>query len=440
MKFWNRNVCGVLFCWGSVWLACLSAGGIGLKQIVQAEERPAVAEEPPAAIVLEPGDNPPPFVQLSPNEPAIPWSPRQVGEFHLIDQNDEPVTRETLLGEQWIANFIFTRCTYQCPATSRKIMTLNQELRKFPVRFVTITVDPEHDTVAIMKEFASIWKAEAPRWRFCTGKPDDVMQLIRNGFKVPAWENVGTARLPGMEFAHSNHLIHVDANGVILGRYDSGVDAELVTLRRVVQGDIATPLKYQPASLDAVAALEHRKQEIVAKKKAAHEQGEEDPLAKLPGWARRLPMTNAMLNSLATLLLLQGYVAVKLGRIQAHQRMMWMAFFVSVAFLGSYLTYHYALHHFAGVRGKPFHGTGLIVPIYYGILISHVVLAAIVPLLAIVTIRTGRRAWPKGISPAQAAKLVQERQIHKRWAWITFPIWLYVSVTGVIIYWMLYQM
>jgi len=411
-------------------MACLAV--VWLVAIVRADDAPK-------AIILEPGENLPPFVQLSPQEAPIPWTVAHVGEFHLVDQNGEPVTRESLLGEQWVANFIFARCTYQCPATSRKIMELNREVRDVPVRFVTITVDPEHDTPAIMKEFASIWKAESPRWRFCTGEPEEVMQLIRSGFKVAAWENVGTMRLPGMEFAHSNHLIHVDAKGLILGRYDSGVDSELVTLRRVLKGDIKTPLKYQPATLDAVAALEARKLEAIGLRKAAREELV-DPLEKLPEWARRLPGTNALLNALATILLLQGFLAVKMGRIWLHKRMMLMAFFVSIVFLASYLTYHYALHHFAEVRGKPFEGTGFIRPIYFTILVSHVVLAAAVPFLALITIWTGQKAYPDGLLPSEAAKLVNERRVHKSWAWITFPIWLYVSVTGVMIYWMLYRM
>lgn len=445
----NLNACSRLrhdqTLWSFLGLTCLAICLAELHTAASVRAADVAAEiatseaEPPAAIVLEPGENPPPFVQLSPSEAPVPWTVEHVGEFHLVDQDGAQVTRETLLGEPWIANFIFTRCTYQCPATSRKIMELNQELRNVPVRFVTITVDPQHDTVAIMREFASIWKAQAPRWRFVTGDPDEVMQLIRKGFKVAAWENVGTERLPGMEFAHSNHLIHVDATGRILGRYDSGVDAELITLRRVVKGEIQTPMKYRPATLDAVAVLEARRK-AASRKPASPTNAEPDPLEKLPDWAQRLPATNAMLNMLAALLLLQGFAAIKLGRVQLHKRLMLMAFFVSVAFLGCYLTYHYALHEYAGIRGKPYSGTGLLRSIYYGILISHVALAATVPILAIITIRSGLRAFPHGISSAEFAQRISERRKHKRWAWVTFPIWLYVSVTGVIIYWMLYRL
>ncbi len=391
--------------WGLVLILCLCFPMLGYSQ---------EGSEAPAAIVLEPGETPPPFVQLSPNEPPVIWDAQQVGEFHLVDQDGNPVTRESLLGQPWVANFIFARCVTHCPLTCRKIMDLNEELRKVPVRFVTITVDPEHDTPEFMKEFAETWKADPKRWLFCTGKPDDVWNLIRHGFKDSAWENVGTAKRPGMEFAHSNHLIHVDKNGIIQGRYDGGVDFELVALKQVLQGKTTTPRRYRPAV--------------------------KDPLDNLPGWAKRLPLTNASLNGLATLLLISGFLAVKAGAFRLHKRLMLSAFFVSILFLGCYLTYHYALHEYAGVRGKPFPYEGSIRTVYFAILISHVVLAAIVPILAIITIRNGLKAYPNGTSPEQFKELVKERRTHHRWAKFTFPIWLYVSVTGVVIYYMLYRM
>jgi uncharacterized membrane protein YozB (DUF420 family) len=103
---------------------------------------------------------------------------------------------------------------------------------------------------------------------------------------------------------------------------------------------------------------------------------------------------------------------------------MLFAFGTSVAFLGCYLTYHFALSHYTGTHGKPFEGTGGARMVYYTILISHVILAAAVPMLALLTISRGlKEQWPA----------------HRRIARITFPIWLYVSVTGVIIYGMLYH-
>ncbi len=133
-----------------------------------------------------------------------------------------------------------------------------------------------------------------------------------------------------------------------------------------------------------------------------------------------LPAVNASLNAIATVLLLAGYYFIRQRKRLEHRRMMISAFWVSAAFLVSYLTYH-------GLRGgvaTPFGGVGVIRPIYFGMLISHVVLAAVVPVLAIITLRRG---------------LSSRFDPHKRIARWTFPIWLYVSVTGVLVYFMLYQ-
>ena len=135
-----------------------------------------------------------------------------------------------------------------------------------------------------------------------------------------------------------------------------------------------------------------------------------------------LPAVNATLNSIATILLLIGYWQIRTKRSQwkLHRTTMIAAFSVSVLFLISYLTYH-------GLRGgmsTPFGGEGAIRIVYYVILVTHVILAAIVPVLAIITMRRG---------------LALKFDPHRRIARWTFPIWLYVSVTGVIVYFMLYQ-
>ena len=144
----------------------------------------------------------------------------------------------------------------------------------------------------------------------------------------------------------------------------------------------------------------------------------------MPGWVATLPMINAGLNGLATVLLLTGFVLIKRGRREAHARLMVLAFGTSIVFLACYLTYHFALHHFTGESGKKFGGTGVIRPIYFMILISHVLLAMTVPVLASMTIwRAWRQNWVG----------------HRRLARVTFPIWVYVSVTGVIIYALLYH-
>ncbi|NIP86608.1 MAG: DUF420 domain-containing protein [Planctomycetales bacterium] len=138
--------------------------------------------------------------------------------------------------------------------------------------------------------------------------------------------------------------------------------------------------------------------------------------------AVNFPLINASLNLAATLLLVSGWVLIKRGRQQAHKRVMIAAFAASILFLLSYLAYHVWP---VGAAATPFRGQGPVRLVYYTILITHIVLAMAVPVLAVITIWLG---------------LADRRAAHRRWARWTFPIWLYVSITGVLIYLLLYQL
>lgn len=135
--------------------------------------------------------------------------------------------------------------------------------------------------------------------------------------------------------------------------------------------------------------------------------------------ARDLPTVNALLNAASAVLLGWGYWLIRRRKIQAHRRVMLSAFLVSCAFLVSYLAYHYQV---GSVR---FQKTGAIRSVYLAILATHTVLAAAVPPLAIITLRRGL-----------SARYDRHRRI-ARW---TLPVWMYVSVTGVVVYLMLYRM
>jgi uncharacterized membrane protein YozB (DUF420 family) len=131
-----------------------------------------------------------------------------------------------------------------------------------------------------------------------------------------------------------------------------------------------------------------------------------------------LPHLNACLNGTSALLLFSGYAFIRNRNVNAHRTCQVSALIVSILFLASYLTYHY--HHGA----TRFQGTGLVRPIYFTILTTHTILAiVIVPLVAITFYRAFRKDFMR----------------HRRIARITLPIWLYVSITGVIVYLMLYQ-
>ena len=132
-----------------------------------------------------------------------------------------------------------------------------------------------------------------------------------------------------------------------------------------------------------------------------------------------LPTLNALLNSLSALLLTSGFLLIRRGRRDAHRACMLAAFATSTAFLISYLVYH------ANVGSVAFTGQGSIRVVYFAVLISHVVLAALILPLALVTLYRA---------------LGGEFERHRRIARWTLPVWLYVSVTGVIVYLMLYRL
>lgn len=132
-----------------------------------------------------------------------------------------------------------------------------------------------------------------------------------------------------------------------------------------------------------------------------------------------LPALNATLNGTAALFLIIGYVLIRQGKRTMHKRCMLAALTASALFLISYVIYHW------NAGSRPFPGTGAIAVVYFTILMTHVVLAVAVLPLALTT--TARGLW-------------SQYDRHKRIARWTLPIWLYVSVTGVVIYLMLYQM
>ncbi len=132
-----------------------------------------------------------------------------------------------------------------------------------------------------------------------------------------------------------------------------------------------------------------------------------------------LATTNAVLNCISTVLLVAGWIAIRRGNWRAHRAAMMAAFLVSTVFLCCYLAYHWVVGH------VPFPGQGGVRTLYFLILITHIVLAAVVPVLAIRMFFLAFRG---------------RLDAHRRLGRIALPIWLYVSVTGVVIYVMLYHL
>jgi len=131
-----------------------------------------------------------------------------------------------------------------------------------------------------------------------------------------------------------------------------------------------------------------------------------------------LASVNAVLNSLSAVFLVLGFIFIRNKQVSRHKACMLAAFSASTLFLASYILYHYQ------VGSVPFGGTGWVRPAYFTLLLSHIVLAAAIVPMALVT-----------LARALKGNFRQHRRI-ARW---TFPVWLYVSVTGVMVYWMLYH-
>lgn len=417
---------------------------------------------------------------LQPQESSVKigFPARELPDFEFPECMGGTVSRDSLKGHPWIASFVFTRCATTCPMITKEVMELHRRVAESSpdVRFVTFSVDSSYDTADVLKRYAEIYSADHKRWKFLTGDELAIHDLIRRGFTLYVKPNLGEERKPGFEVAHSNRVVLINADSIPVATFLATRPEDMVKLRRILEGRDPFPqpgpaLSLTISSGQAAPAepaqpelnLELRKAEPETPSSSPQSQSlvpedEQDGASKesaaanpataaaagmgdsapppgtesanlridqlLPAWAARLPAWNALLNGFSTVLLLAGYVSIRGGHRVRHRNFMIAAFGVSVVFLASYLTYHYALGEYTGERGRKFVGSATASIVYKSILVPHVILAVFVPVLALrVFYHAFHERWEQ----------------HRRLARITFPVWLFVSVTGVIIYWMLYQ-
>jgi uncharacterized membrane protein YozB (DUF420 family)/cytochrome oxidase Cu insertion factor (SCO1/SenC/PrrC family) len=301
-----------------------------------------------------------------------------VEDFALRERGGHTVRRDDLLGKVWIASFFFTCCTGDCGKTSAAMAQLQHDLAKYPdVRLVSFSVFAEHDTADVLSQYAKDRRADADRWLFITGDDAErVRDLIQQSFKQTAVKG-SEGRGLGNAVDHSFNLVVVDHRGRIRG-YIDGRD------------------------LENLPRLERRVWDLVQ--------------------AKYLPAFNALLNGTCAVLLILGFLLIRGRFILLHKVCMLAALAVSAIFLASYLYYHFAVLH-----GEPtrFSGEGWTRPVYFGVLLSHTILAVVIAPLALTITYLGLR---------------NRLSRHVRMARWTLPLWLYVSVTGVIVYWMLYRL
>lgn len=141
--------------------------------------------------------------------------------FTLQDSRGSDFSSAELSGKVWVANFIFTRCTGPCSTQSAHIAKLARQYRRDDdVRFMSISVDPEHDTPEVLADYADTFKADTSRWHFLHGSKEQVVSLLNEGFRL------GSLDEPRY---HSTRFVAVDRSGKIRGYYD-GTDAKMVRL------------------------------------------------------------------------------------------------------------------------------------------------------------------------------------------------------------------
>ncbi len=325
-----------------------------------------------------------------------------LGTFQLVERSGRPVTERDLADRVCIVSFIFTRCQLSCPRISSIMKSLQEKLEGSSVLLVSLSVDPEHDTPRVLDEYARRYGAFPDRWWFLTGPRAVIYDLIQRRFKLSVMPNPSPAPDSGAEaIAHSDRLALVE-HGRVVGLFDSN----------------------DPSALEALVSRARR--------------------GAIPGWVRSLPTVNASLNALCACLLVLGWSLIRgsfssgkseslttvgagstgallhVPRVVGHRLCMSLAVVTSAVFLVCYLVYHYQ----AGSVHFP--GAGPSRLFYFTILISHTVLATfgVVPLVFLTLIRALRGDFVR----------------HRSIAATTFPIWLYVSITGVVIYLMLYHL
>ena len=375
-----------------------------------------------------------------------------------------------LLGRPWVASFVFTRCITTCPTITLAMKQLHDRVIQHDpdVMFVTMTVDSKHDTATILQRYSETYSPDRNRWKFLTGEMDAMHGLIVRDFGIYVKENIGAQRRPGLEVAHSNKVVLINTEGIPVGTFLATDPAQMANLARILTGKKSFPqpgpplrvsrvdrtgagldVELRPIAPDDVTDPEKTPGKAVDATQSGEDSGDSDSTSSaadkslfphpstlsipqrlaridslLPQWAHRLPVANALLNGTSTALLTLGWFAIRKKRVTLHRNAMIAAFVISIVFLGSYLTSHWALAEYTEERGRPFGGGTAATWIYRLILWPHIILAATVPFFAVRVLHHAfRKRWQK----------------HRRLARIAFPVWMYVSVTGVVIYAMLYH-
>ncbi|HSS01701.1 MAG TPA: SCO family protein [Kofleriaceae bacterium] len=147
----------------------------------------------------------------------------EVGSFALTDERNQPFTEAALHGHVTIVSFLFTRCDSICPVTTMKMERLQEKTFDAGgvIKLASFSVDPAYDTPERLTAYAQRYHADPARWRFVTGKPDDMRRLIE-GPLMNSMANEGVTASGAPSISHSGYFLLVDGRGHVRGAYDSG--------------------------------------------------------------------------------------------------------------------------------------------------------------------------------------------------------------------------
>jgi len=169
----------------------------------------------------------------------------EVPAFQFTSQTNTPVSKEDLLGNVWVANFIFTRCPNPCPIMTERMMELQKAIQRKggAVKLVTVSVDPANDTPEVLSAYGAKYQADPEIWNFLTGEPDKIETFVVKGMLQPlATDSDGVP-------SHSQRFLVVDANGNLRSFHDLS-DPELMPKLLMDIGKLLREFKAPPAAKD----------------------------------------------------------------------------------------------------------------------------------------------------------------------------------------------
>lgn len=150
----------------------------------------------------------------------------RVPDFTLTNQLGRPVSLSNLLGQVWVADVIFTTCPMSCEQMTRRMLALQQQISgRAPVKFVSITAHPQHDTPPVLKEYADKRGVDQNRWHFLTGLKSNVYELSVHGMKFTVLDNTNRV-IPEDLFIHSTYFALVDKKGNLRGVFEGTEEEE----------------------------------------------------------------------------------------------------------------------------------------------------------------------------------------------------------------------